>query len=65
MVSRYCLVWLRSNTGPVPQIWSPEYYAIYRRRAESTLLFVRELTDAELYESLNILAAKYPMMGSE
>jgi hypothetical protein len=61
MISRYCLVWLRSHTGPAPQVWSPEYFAVYRKRSEPLLLSVRELTDAERREPLANLATKYPV----
>ncbi|MGY3409529.1 hypothetical protein ACVWZV_005642 [Bradyrhizobium sp. GM5.1] len=56
----HTLVWLQGPGGPRPEIWSPEYYDLYRKRSEPMILSVRELADAERLETLEALARKYP-----
>jgi len=60
MTKRHTLVWLQSPTGPKPEIWAPDYFALYRRRSEPVIISTPELTDAERIEPLSVLARRYP-----
>jgi hypothetical protein len=60
MTQRYTLVWLKGPHGPTPEVWAPDYFGLYKRRRAAMVLSVRELSETERYEPLNVLAQRYP-----
>ena len=60
MTHRYTLVWLQGLRAPVPELWSQEYFELYRGRSEPLILSIRELTESERHKLLDVLARAYP-----